>query len=188
VVGGGPAGLASAMMLAKRGWAKVTVLESRDKVTGYDPSLGFVYMIDGRGQGSLQEIDGSIVDSLADRAAGKGLTTAINIYDPQGKHSSLSLQNKHVNYWIARYEFLAVLYDAMLRMFGSVVSLVASTRCTDVKVEDGVLTVHTLHHDGQTGVLTPDLIIGADGINSAVRKVGAAHASDRVCVENGSLL
>lgn len=46
------------------------VLEGRDSVTGYDPSLGFVYMIDGRGQDALRGVDPSLVDDLAERAAG----------------------------------------------------------------------------------------------------------------------
>lgn len=37
--------------------------------------------------------------------------------------------------------------------------------------QGGRVAVHTQHADGGTAVLTPDLVIGADGINSAVRKV-----------------
>ncbi len=37
VVGGGPAGMATALMLAQRGWTDITVIESHDTVQHIDP-------------------------------------------------------------------------------------------------------------------------------------------------------
>ena len=50
IVGGGPAGFASALMLAKRGWKNITVLEKRPEADYYEPDKSFNYLIDGRGQ------------------------------------------------------------------------------------------------------------------------------------------
>jgi kynurenine 3-monooxygenase len=50
IVGGGPAGLATALMLAKRGWTRITVLEQRRSAEEYEPDKSFNYLIDGRGQ------------------------------------------------------------------------------------------------------------------------------------------
>ena len=50
IVGGGPAGLATALMLAKRGWTNITVLEKRAAADYYEPDKAFNYLIDGRGQ------------------------------------------------------------------------------------------------------------------------------------------
>ncbi|BAZ09224.1 hypothetical protein NIES4071_10310 [Calothrix sp. NIES-4071] len=50
IVGGGPAGLATALMLAKRGWKNITVLEKRPTADYYEPDKAFNYSIDGRGQ------------------------------------------------------------------------------------------------------------------------------------------
>ncbi|HEY9663699.1 MAG TPA: FAD-dependent oxidoreductase, partial [Allocoleopsis sp.] len=50
IVGGGPAGLAAALMLAKRGWTEITVLEKRVAADYYEPDKSFSYLIDGRGQ------------------------------------------------------------------------------------------------------------------------------------------
>ena len=50
IVGGGPAGFATALMLAKRGWHQITVLEKRPSADFYEPDKSFNYLIDGRGQ------------------------------------------------------------------------------------------------------------------------------------------
>lgn len=50
IVGGRPAGLATALMLAKRGWTNITVLEKRPTADYYEPDKSFNYLIDGRGQ------------------------------------------------------------------------------------------------------------------------------------------
>jgi 2-polyprenyl-6-methoxyphenol hydroxylase-like FAD-dependent oxidoreductase len=50
IVGGGPAGLATALMLAKRGWTTITVLEKRAAADYYEPDKAFNYLIDDRGQ------------------------------------------------------------------------------------------------------------------------------------------
>ncbi len=50
IIGGGPAGLATALMLAKRGWTNITVVEKRPSADYYEPDKSFNYLIDGRGQ------------------------------------------------------------------------------------------------------------------------------------------
>ena len=49
VVGGGPAGLASAWVLSERGF-DVTVVERRSEPSPYEPQRAYLYLIDGRGQ------------------------------------------------------------------------------------------------------------------------------------------
>jgi alkyl hydroperoxide reductase subunit AhpF len=50
IVGGDPAGLAATLMLAKRGWKNITILEKRPAPDYYEPDKSFNYLIDGRGQ------------------------------------------------------------------------------------------------------------------------------------------
>ena len=64
IVGGGPAGLATALMLAKRGWTDITVLEQRTAADYYEPDKSYNYLIDGRGQ-QLTDLLG-LTESLAD--------------------------------------------------------------------------------------------------------------------------
>lgn len=63
VVGGGPAGLATAIMLASRGWKKIVVvdrraapLEADDAAVWLDFSKNYLIGLGGRGQNALQEI------------------------------------------------------------------------------------------------------------------------------------
>lgn len=48
IAGGGPAGMATAMMLSQWGWA-VTIVEKRHDVS-FDSDRAYMYLIDGRGQ------------------------------------------------------------------------------------------------------------------------------------------
>ncbi|CAM9610758.1 unnamed protein product [Hapterophycus canaliculatus] len=42
IVGGGPSGLATALMLAKRGWTDISVIERTASADFFDPRVAFV--------------------------------------------------------------------------------------------------------------------------------------------------
>lgn len=42
IVGGGPSGMATALMLAKRGWTDISVIEKSPSADFYNPSVAFV--------------------------------------------------------------------------------------------------------------------------------------------------
>jgi 2-polyprenyl-6-methoxyphenol hydroxylase-like FAD-dependent oxidoreductase len=48
IVGGGPAGVGTALMLAQRGWKHITVVERTRSITYAPPDKSYVYSIDGR--------------------------------------------------------------------------------------------------------------------------------------------
>ncbi|GGA27252.1 hypothetical protein [Okeania sp. KiyG1] len=43
IIGGSPAGFATALMLAKRGWHQITILEKRPASDFYEPDKSFHY-------------------------------------------------------------------------------------------------------------------------------------------------
>ncbi|MEJ1939151.1 FAD-dependent oxidoreductase, partial [Nostoc sp. NIES-2111] len=112
IVGGGPAGLATALMLAKRGWTDITVLEQRSTADYYEPDKSFNYLIDGRGQkftdylgitSKLSKIGVSTQDFYLTRIAPDGSRKLLKlpIVDPKRKTS----------YWITRKAFVRMLYQ-----------------------------------------------------------------------------
>lgn len=42
IVGGGPSGMATALMLAKRGWTNISVIERTPSADYFDPNVAFV--------------------------------------------------------------------------------------------------------------------------------------------------
>ena len=48
IVGGGPVGLATAVMLRRRGWGNITVVEKRPQ--SFDSERSYMYLLEGRGQ------------------------------------------------------------------------------------------------------------------------------------------
>lgn len=42
IIGGGPSGLAAALMLAKRGWTDISIIEKSPSADHYDPSVAYV--------------------------------------------------------------------------------------------------------------------------------------------------
>eukprot|EP00438_Fugacium_kawagutii_P026634 Skav216846 [mRNA] locus=scaffold2997:159629:161835:- [translate_table: standard] len=82
VVGAGPAGLAAALMLAKKGWS-VSVFERSSDPAAYDPGKGFMYLIDGRGQKMLRLLGLSIFERLVTSAVAMA-DAKIGVLTPQG--------------------------------------------------------------------------------------------------------
>lgn len=98
---GGPAGLASAIMFAKRG-CKVTVAERNSDVTYSDPDRSYVYAIDGRGRQFTDQYD--ITPKLAD-ASVSALDVNVTRVFPNGKSVSkrqVIKDEKRLMYWLPR--------------------------------------------------------------------------------------
>ena len=64
IVGAGPAGLATAMLLAKQGWTDITILEHKASIDAEEGEKSYVYMIDGRGRQLLELL--GLEDKLED--------------------------------------------------------------------------------------------------------------------------
>ncbi|XGW00398.1 MAG: FAD-dependent oxidoreductase [Leptolyngbya sp. BL-A-14] len=186
IVGGGPAGLATALMLAHRGWTNITVLEKRTAADYYEPDKSFNYLIDGRGQ-QLTDLVG-LTASLAELGV-PNTEFYITRIQPNGKRKTAKLPivdaNRKTAYWIPRRVFVQLLYDAIARHWQTHITVRFDTQCLEINrivTEEGTQTLEVVAQEADRPVerFRPFFLVGCDGIQSMVRT--ALHqwdASDR---------
>jgi 2-polyprenyl-6-methoxyphenol hydroxylase-like FAD-dependent oxidoreductase len=175
IVGGGPAGLATALMLAKRGWKNITVLEQRSTADYYEPDKSFNYLIDGRGQKftdyleltpKLSTISVSTQDFYLTRIApdGSRKSSKLPIIDPKRKTS----------YWITRKAFVRMLYQEIEQNWQHFIQVRFNAKCIEINKipinqEENKLEVIAEVGKDNFVRFTPSLLVGCDGLRSVVR-------------------
>lgn len=176
IVGGGPAGLATALMLAKRGWTNITVLEKRAAADYYEPDKSYNYLIDGRGQkltdllgltGQLSEISVPNTEFYLTRIKpdGSRKTFKIPLVDP----------NRQTAYWIPRKEFVLLLDQEIEQNWQEKISVLFNTKCIAINklatnsTESEKLEVIAQGKDGSVYRFEPNFLVGCDGVQSMVR-------------------
>lgn len=171
IIGGGPAGLGTALMLAKRGWTKITVLEKRPSADYYEPDKSFSYQIDGRGQ-KLTDLLG-ITPKLAELSvpSTEFYFTLVKT-DGRRKTSKLPIadSSRKTAYWLPRASFVDLLYREIQQYWQDAIQVLFQTQCTEIKPDGKGLNILAQSQDRQQLTFTPTLIVGCDGLNSIVRQ------------------
>lgn len=176
IVGGGPAGFATALMLAKRGWTNITVLEKRPTADYYEPDKSFNYLIDGRGQKFTDYI--GITEQLP-----KNGVASTDFYltkitsDGNRKTIKLPIINpdRKPAYWITRKTFVNLLYQEIKKNWHDSITVIFNAKCVEInktingesKLEE-IKAIAEIENDEKIK-FQPFLLIGCDGINSIVR-------------------
>lgn len=188
IVGGGPAGLAVALMLAKRGWTEITVLEKRVAADYYEPDKSFSYLIDGRGQ-KLTDLLG-----LTEKLATIGVANTefyLTRIQPNGSRKTMKLPlidpTRKPAYWLPRRAFVQLLYQEIEQHWSDRITVLFNTQCIEINqiVKDGLTTleviVEEISNERENSTcqqrFEPSLLIGCDGIHSIVRST--LHQWDR---------
>ncbi len=171
IIGGGPAGLATALILAQRGWTNINVLEKRPTADYYEPDKSFSYQIDGRGQkltdllnitpklATLSVANTEFYFSLIQKN-GRRKTTKLPIVDPTRKTA----------YWLPRRTFVQLLYQEIEEHWQDRIQVFFQTRCVAIKRHEAQLEIIAQSSEGKQFNLTPTLLVGCDGLNSIVRQ------------------
>jgi len=176
IVGGGPAGLATALMLVKRGGTDITVLEKRPTADYYEPDRSFNYLIDGRGQKmtdllglteKLSQISVPNTEFYLTRIQPNGSrkTLKVPLVDPQRKAA----------YWVSRRAFVLLLYQEIVNHWQNKISVLFNRKCFQINkrainnTQEEKLEVVAQQENGSLIKFEPDLLVGCDGLSSLVR-------------------
>lgn len=185
IVGGGPAGFATALMLAHRGWKKITVLEKRPSADYYEPDKSFNYLVNGRGQ-KLTDLLG-LTDSLS-KLGVPNTEFSITRIQPNGKRKTSKLpsffSSRKTAYWIPRQVFVQLLYQEIVCNWQDQITVLFDTQCTEINnitTEAGIQTLEVFAKrsacssaslsSGEIERFESYFLIGCDGLLSIVRKV-----------------
>lgn len=175
IAGGGPTGLATALMLARRGWTKITVLEKRTSADYYEPDKSFNYLIDGRGQKLLDLL--GLTESLSELGVPNTEFYITRIL-PNGKRKTSKLplidSNRKTAYWIPRRAFVQWLYLEIKQHWQDCITIRFDTQCTEINAittPEGtpLLEVVAQTSQGEMIRFEPFFLIGCDGVRSRVR-------------------
>lgn len=198
IVGAGPAGLTTALMLQKRGWC-TTVIEKLPAVVA-TTTKSYQYLIDGRSRRVLDELD--LIPHLEKISVPNSQFMNITIVPPAGLGSKTIVKiptfagnngnggNNIEKYWVPRASFLDLLLTAVQNAneretdTSKHIKVMFNTSCTRIyhsPLEEQCMlrvslsgstkepTSSTSADQSQLDWLDAQLVVGSDGINSVVR-------------------
>lgn len=178
ICGGGPSGLAAALLFADLGWDEVILVERRRGPRDFEPNKAFNYQIDPRGQQLLVKLGvAGMLDSygVANDDFHLGLVGPDSILKKREPPIINPLRGRC--YWIRRANFQQMLFDAIAARHDPRIRLLYGHSFTGlVDQPDGRVGATITGPDGETITLTPDLLLGCDGLSSRVRAALGAHA------------
>ena len=186
IVGGGPAGLATALMLAKQGWTNVTVLEKRPAADYYEPDKSFNYLIDGRGQKLTDWL--GITEQLS-KIGVPNTEFYLTLIKPNGNRKTFKVPvaepKRKTAYWLPRRAFVLLLYQEIEQNWQHCITVLFNTKCIEIsKIAESEKIQVVVDTDNNNLVkFEPDILVGCDGFNSIVRNAlkewDDSGASDR---------
>ena len=184
IIGGGPAGLGAALMLAKRGWKDITVLEKRPSADYYEPDKSFSYRIDGRGQKLTDLL--KITAKLADLSVSDA-DVYFTVIQKNGQRKTNKLPivapGKKTAYWLPRPSFVGLLYQEVMQHWQDSIRVLFQTKCVEIKYEPERVEIIAQSQERPKLTFTPTLLVGCDGLNSIVRQTLQKMEGQSSCFE-----
>ncbi|TFJ87379.1 hypothetical protein NSK_001711 [Nannochloropsis salina CCMP1776] len=189
IAGGGPAGLAAALSLARRGYQDIHVLERNPSAEYFEVDKSYLYRIDGRGQ-RLTGLLG-ITDAMQEVSITTEEFLNITIVQADGSVKVVKAPadpSQQTAYWLPRRALLSFLYDRIQKEdCGKAISFhwgvtiqrfVMPPPEKTAQITAQAKIVAALG-DGTSTEFVSQKVIGCDGMNSRIRKgLEAWAASD----------
>lgn len=180
IAGGGPAGLAAALCLARRGYSDIHILERNPSASYFEVDKSYLYRIDGRGQ----RLTGLL--GITEQMKEVSITTEefldITIVQPDGTVKTVKAPadpSQQTAYWLPRRALLSFLSSqidkedcgkAITFHFGvNIEKLVMPRTQGEVEAPGAQATVQVRMGDGTRVEFLSQKVLGCDGMNSKIR-------------------
>jgi len=171
ISGGGPAGLAAALLFDRLGWDEIVLAERRSGPSDFEKNKSFNYLVDKRSQRLFDRL------GILDRLPKVGVATrdfVATTITPDGKSETRGVPiidpNRPVCYWTTRRALLTMLYEAIGEIASERVRLLFGHRVSALsRSETGGLAVEVENGEGRRERFEPTLVLACDGLNSAIR-------------------
>ncbi|KPP96303.1 NAD(P)/FAD-dependent oxidoreductase [Erythrobacter sp. HL-111] len=172
ISGGGPAGLAAALLFDRLGWDEIVLAERRPGPSDFEKNKSFNYLVDKRSQRLFDRL--GILERLPPVGVATREFTATTI-TPDGKARTRGVPiidpNRPVCYWTTRRALLTMLCDAVRDLAGERVRLLYGHKVAGLtRSAAGGIAVEVEDDEGRRESFEPTLVLACDGLNSAIRQ------------------
>ncbi|MEL7188927.1 MAG: NAD(P)/FAD-dependent oxidoreductase [Pseudomonadota bacterium] len=178
IAGGGPSGLAAALLFDQLGWQDIVVAERRTSPKDFEKNKSFNYQIDGRGQKLLERV--SVADALPDVGVANTAFTA-TLVNPDGTSKTSQIPiidpDRPTCYWTTRRNLLTLLAETILERGSDRIELLYGHSVEEL-IDDpktNQITVSLTGPSGDKRSFAPDLILACDGLASTMRSAAEAR-------------
>lgn len=177
ISGGGPAGLAAALLFQQMGWDEIVLAERRANPKDFEKNKSFNYLFDGRGQKMIRRL--GLMDELAaNGVANTSFTMMVVKADgkPNLQEVGIVNPNRPQAYWTTRRNLLSFLAKAAVDKASDGITLLYGHSVEGVSEEATTGRVQVMVTDAERNEkrFTPDLILACDGASSTMREAAAA--------------
>ena len=184
VAGGGPSGLAAALMLKRHGFRNVIVIEKRSEES-FQEAVAYTYLINGRGQRLTDLLD--LTGTIAQVGIGLSEVKELHEFTADGKlnvKKTFRPPSACENYFIPRDRLLDIFrrkvegFNANCNA-GDQIKILFNTSIQAIDcMQDGVLSVKLqciADKGADPQVMLTNFLIGCDGVHSMTRKYLEQH-------------